>query len=72
MQNIIKQKNKKDLLVFFYIFIKKIVADRRVANIDSKIYGINKNFFFVSRSEVSSYKNSVDIKVPKHEMNPKN
>lgn len=71
MLKIIKLSRKKRPWVFFYIFIKNIVKDKIVANTDNNIYGTNRYFFLLSNREVSSYKNKVDINVPRHDINPK-
>ena len=53
------------------MLIKNIVKDNIKAKADSKIYGISKYFFLLSSKLVSSYRNSVEIKVPRHEIKPR-
>jgi len=45
--------------------------ERIVANINSIIYGCNNLDILLLISDVSSYKNKLERKVPKHDTNPK-
>ena len=53
------------------MFNKQIVRERIVANKESNIYGNNNLDILLFNKDVSSYKNNVDMNVPRQAINPK-